>query len=365
MKKQRIFILCLSMVLIAGLLAPTALAKSSSWVPEITGEGTKTESSWSDQGTEMLPGEDQKPSDFLQTVDGPVIETQPVDAHYDVPNSTKIFVEVAQEDEGKCDFQWQWENNGKWFNFIGADAKKASLDIPATTRTLNETNVRCVITYSKQADKITISDSAQFIMDSEQDTYAIVGHQGLTTGNTIKLTDGGSASLSADGKKLTLKDATINLQEHLMLPSGSTGLQYYVTPEKENDVASIEYSGNNTIYMDNEHSSPDLDGIKKGFANIAFTQMVSDFSNKRMTLNIGGTGTLNLETDAIQKGLFQFYGIYAEAFINIQDYSNINIINPSVGIRTADLTIGKGAEMNIFSENQSILINPSYNAPGD
>lgn len=75
------------------------------------------------------------------------------------------------------------------------------------------------------------------------------------------------------------------------------------------NAVSIQLIGENSLFADTEKTYTDRDQTKKSFAGLYFHGIYEDASD-RMTLNIGGNGSLLLDSPRQVPGLFDYYGIY-------------------------------------------------------
>jgi len=363
---NRIKILAVVCVVLAGsLLAATSVfaQDSSNWVKNDGVWGTDS-ASWSGLPT-LEPG---TVNNVVSTAGGPVIITQPQDVHFTIPQPANMAIVVANPET--CDFQWQWQlqkegQPDEWYDFIGEGSQRATLENKISNGQLDEMVVRCVVTSKTDAAKLTVSNPATYHLDGDEPAYyATLGDQIVLMGQTINLTGGGQASLSADGKTLTLDNAKLTYHSDYNSFLSGVGIQYAATPDDTANAVTIELIGDNTIVADTEKGYPDADKVKKSFAGLYFHAIRAQ-SNDRMTLNIGGTGTLLLDSPKQTPEVFDFYGLYAESFVKLNDTARVTINHKYIGVICADLAMAENTALTVSGESNALQLLASYNAVGN
>ncbi len=119
--------------------------------------------------------------------------------------------------------------------------------------------------------------------------------------------------------------------------------------------------GENSLVADTEKTYTDTDQVKKSFAGLYFHGIYED-SSDRMTLNIGGTGSLLLDSPRQVPGLFDYYGIYTESFVKIIDTARITIDNKFVGVIAADMDMSENTALTVSAQLNALELLPSHNA---
>lgn len=339
---------------------------------EASGNWLKNDGVWSEPSDwpDSQPSRDtSQPNNLISTAGGPVIVQQPQDASFNIPHPASISITV--ENPEACDFQWQWRlhQEGKedqWFDFEGPGAQRATLDYKITGFLLSNETVRCVVTSKSDASKVTVSDAATFIQDGEpSDYYATLGDQIVEMGQTIDLTGGGQARLSSDGKTLTLENATLSYSSDFNSDYQGLGIEYVATADDQDNAVTVELIGENIIYADTEKSYRTEDGIRPSFSGLKFLQRNS-LNADLMTFKIGGSGQLRLDSPTQKAGdIFDYYGIYAPAFVRLIDQAQVTISNKFVGIRCADLVMDEKTSLTVAAEYSGLEINKLHDAPGN
>lgn len=353
------------LVLAGSMLAATSVfaQDSSNWVKNDGVWGTDS-ASWSGLPT-LATG---TVNNAVSTAGGPVIITQPQDVHFTIPQPANMTIVVANPET--CDFQWQWQlqkegQPDEWYDFIGEGSQRATLENKISSGQLDDMVVRCVVTSKTDASKLTVSNPATYILDSSSPAYyATLADQIVLMGQTINLTEGGQASLSADGKTLTLDNAKLTYSSDYNSFLSGVGIQYAATADDAVNTVTIELIGDNTIVADTEKSYQDTDKVKKSFAGLYF-HAISGESNDRMTLTIGGTGALLLDGPKQTPEVFDFYGIYAESFVKLGDSARVTINNKYIGAICADLTMAENTALTVTGEVNALQLLASYNAVGN
>lgn len=363
MKKIKL-LAAVCLVLVVSLLAATSVfaQDSSNWAKNEGVWETAPANSWGprflDTGTV---------NNAVSTAGGPVIITQPQDVHFTIPQPAHMTIVVASPET--CDFQWQWQHQvegepDEWYDFIGEGSQRATLENKVTSGQLEDMVVRCVVTSKSDASKLTVSDPATYLLDSgSPDYYATLGDQIVLMGQTVNLTGGGQARLSADGKTLTLDNAKLTHHDDYNSFLSGVGIQYAATPDEADNAVTLELIGDNIIIADTEKSFQDLDKVRKSFAGLYF-HAINATSTDRMTLNIGGSGSLLLDSPKQVPGLFDFYGIYAESFVKLADTARVMIDNKYIGVICADLAMAENTALTVAGEVNALQLLPSYDAPG-
>ena len=244
----------------------------------------------------------------------------------------------------------------------------ATLDYKITGYQLYNETVRCVVTSKSDASKVTVSDAATFIQDGDgPEYYATIGDQIVEMGQTVDLTGGGQARLSSDGKTLTLENANLSYSSDFNSDYQGLGVQYVATADEEDNAVTLELIGENTIYADTEKSYRTDEGIRTSFTGLMFLKRnPQGISTDLMTLNIGGNGQLRLDSPIQRSGdIFDYYGIYAPAFIRLIDQAQVTISNKFVGIRCADLFMDEKTNLTVAAQSNALEINALDDAPGN
>ncbi len=366
MKLLKRLLLVFLMTALLGSSPVLAQEASSNWFKNEGVWETDPGNSWgprtSDPGTA---------NNAVSTAGGPVIITQPQDVSFNIPHPATMSITV--ENPEACDFQWQWvlKQAGKedaWFDFVGPGSQRATLDYKITGFQLYNETVRCVVTSKSDATKVTVSDPAAFIQDGDgPEYYATLGDQIVEMGQTVDLTGGGQARLSADGKTLTLENANLSYSMDFNSDYQGLGIQYVATADEEDNAVTIELVGENIIYADTEKSYRTDDGIRPSFTGLKFLQInPHGTSTDMMTLKIGGNGQLRLDSPIQRSGdIFDYYGIYAPAFVHLTDQAQVTITNKFVGIRCADLVMDEKTSLTASAQYSGLEIWALQDAPGN
>lgn len=360
---KMLLVVCL--VLVVSLLSATSVfaQDSSNWVKNEGVWGTDS-ASWSGPPT-LEPG---TANNEVSTAGGPVIITQPQDVHFTIPQPANMTIVVANPET--CDFQWQWQlkkegQPDEWYDFIGEGSQRATLENKITSGQLDQMVVRCVVTSKTDASKLTVSNPATYLLDGDEPAYyATIGDQIVLMGQTINLTEGGQARLSADGKTLTLDNAKLTYYSDYNSFLCGVGIQYVASADDPDKAVKVELIGDNTILADTEKSFLDTDKVRKSFAGFYF-HATSGESNDRMTLNIGGTGALLLDSSKQTPTVFDFYGLYAESFVKLIDTAKVTINNKYIGAICADFAMAENTAMTVTGEVNALQLLPSYDAVGN
>ncbi|WP_303867590.1 hypothetical protein [Acetobacterium wieringae] len=339
---------------------------------EATENWQKSDGVWSvpSDWPDSQPSRDtSQPSNLVSSAGGPVIVQQPQDVSFNIPHPASMSITV--ENPEACDFQWQWRlhQEGKedeWFDFEGYGSQRATLEYKITGFLLSNETVRCIVTSKSDASKVTVSDAATFIQDGEpSDYYATLGDQFVEMGQTIDLTGGGQARLSSDGKTLTLENATVSYSSDFNSDYQGLGVEYVSTADDQDNAVTVELIGENIIYADTEKSYRTGDGIRPSFSGLKFLQRNS-LNADLMTFKIGGSGQLRLDSPTQKAGdIFDYYGIYAPAFVRLTDQAQVTISNKFVGIRCAELVMDEKTTLTVAAEYSGLEINKLNNAPGN
>ncbi|MBI4856707.1 MAG: Ig domain-containing protein [Acetobacterium woodii] len=364
MKRIKILAAVCLVLAVSLFSATSVLAQdTSNWVKNDGVLGTGS-ASWS--GMPAL--ETGTASNAVSTAGGPVIITQPQDVHFTIPQPANMSIVVANPET--CDFQWQWQLHkegqpDEWYDFIGEGSQRATLENKISTGLMDTTVVRCVVTSKTDASKVTVSNPATYLLDSGSPAYyATLGDQIVLMGQTVNLTGGGQASLSADGKTLTLNNAKLTYHNDYNSFMSGVGMQYAATSDDPAKAVKIELIGDNTIVADTEKGYQDTDKVRKSFADLYF-HTTSGASNDRMTLTIGGTGTLLLDGPKQTPTVFDFYGLYAESFVKLTDSAKVTINNKYIGAICADLAMAENTALTVAGEVNALQLLPSYDAVGN
>lgn len=339
---------------------------------EASGNWLKNDGVWSDppSWSESQPSRDtSQPSNQVSSGDGPVIISQPQDVSFTIPHPASMSITV--ENPESCDFQWQWrlQQEGKedeWIDFVGPGSQRATLDYKTTGYLLYNETVRCIVTSKSDASKVTVSDAATFIQDGAgPEYYATLGDQIVEMGQTVDLTGGGQARLSSDGKTLTLENANLSYSSDFNSDYQGLGIQYVATADEQDNAVTLELIGENTIYADTEKSYRTDDGIRTSFTGLRFLQRNSLYADL-MTFKIGGNGQLRLDGPIQRSGdIFDYYGIYAPAFVRLTDQAQVTISNKFVGIRCADLVMDEKTALTVDAQYSGLEISALQDAPGN
>lgn len=366
MKSLKCLLLMFLLATLIGTSPVMAQEASDNWVKN---DGVWSQSaSWS----ESQPSRDtSQPNNLVSSPGGPVIITQPQDVSFNIPHPASISITV--ENPEACDFQWQWvlEREGEedvWIDFFGPGSQRATLDYKITGFQVYDETVRCVVTSKSDASKLTVSDAATFIQDGDgPDYYATLGDQIVEMGQTVDLTGGGQARLSADGKTLTLENANLSYSMDFNSDYQGLGIQYVATADDQDNAVTLELIGENIIYADTEKSYRTADGIRTSFTGMKFLQRnPQGVSTDLMTLKIGGNGQLRLDSPIQRSGdIFDYYGIYAPAYVHLIDQAQVTITNKFVGIRCADLILDEKTTFTAATQYSGLEINALQDAPGN
>ncbi|UYO61152.1 hypothetical protein LNN31_10175 [Acetobacterium wieringae] len=341
---------------------------------EASGNWLKNDGVWSEPSDwpDSQPSRDtSQPSNLISTAGGPVIVQQPQDVSFKIPYPASMSITV--ENPETCDFQWQWRLHKEgeedvWLDFEGPGAQRSTLDYKITGYQMYNEIVRCVVTSKSDASKVTVSDPATFIQDGEpSDYYATLGDQIVAMGQTVNLTGGGQARLSSDGKTLTLENANLSYSSDFNSYYQGIGIQYVATADEQDNAVTLELIGENIIYADTEKSYRTGDGIRPSFSGLQFLQRnPQGASTDLMTLKIGGSGQLRLDSPTQKAGdIFDYYGIYAPAFVRLTDQAQVTISNKFEGILCADLVMDEKTALTVAAESSALEIRTLNEAPGN
>jgi hypothetical protein len=339
---------------------------------EATGSWLKNDGVWSEPTgwpDSQLSRDTSQPNNLVSTAGGPVIVQQPQDVSFNIPYPASMSISV--ENPEACDFQWQWLRHkegeeDKWFDFEGPGAQRPTLDYKITGYLLYNEIVRCVVTSKSDASKVTVSDAATFLLNGDSPAYyATIGDQIVEMGQTVNLTGGGQARLSSDGKTLTLENANLSYSSDFNSDYQGLGIEYVATADEQDNAVTVELIGENIIYADTEKSYRTADGIRPSFSGLKFLQKNSLYADL-MTFKIGGSGQLRLDSPTQRSGdIFDYYGIYAPAFVQLIDQAQITISNKFEGVLCADLVMGEKTSLTVAAESSALEIRMLNNAPGN
>lgn len=355
------------------MLVVSMISVTSVFAQEASGDWTNNENIWETTTTgwsDTLPNVGEGVvNNAVSTVGGPVIIVQPKDVTYTIPHSATMSITV--ETPEAVNFQWQWKMNTEegepeiWRDYIGEGAQKTTLETKITNGLLDGRIVRCVVISKSDPAKITVSNAATYNLEGgSPEYYATIGNQIVEMGQTVNITEGGKASLSADGKTLTLDNIKLTTTSDYNYDLSGIGIQYAAISNEAAKDLKIQLIGENTVYADTEHSYMDSDSVKKSFAGLYFHALGGDTDN-RLTLSIGGDGQLILDSSKQSPSVFDFYGIYAESYVKLVDTAKVTINNKYIGSICADLSMGENTALTIGAESNAMLLLPSYDAPGN
>lgn len=353
----------LFVVLLTAMLGSSPVLAQESTDNWVQNDGIWSQAtSWEDS----LPSRDtSQVSSVVSSADGPVIVSQPQDVSFTIPHPATMSITVENPED--CTFQWQWllktAEEEFWIDYIGPGAQQASLEYKTTCSLMDGDTERCVVTSKSDPSKVSISDSAVFESDGNTpDYYATIGHQIVEKGQTVDLTGGGQASLSTDGKTLTLDNARLSYYADFYDYNSDTGILYAATPDEEDNTVTVELVGESYIYADTEKGYRDTDNSRKSGMGLEFLPLQAA-STDRMTLNISGNGHLQFDSPTQQKGeIFDYYGIYAQAFVRLTDQAQVTINNKELGILCADLFMDENTALTISAQTNALQVMPSYDA---